>query len=102
MSPAFIYPDILSYILLPGGSQSPANGTHSAVEYNQREGTITVTTSMIITTVIECAVGLFIIWGLFNEDKLVDFEDGIVRSVKGIYNRKRADGSRRSATRREV
>ena len=41
-----------------------------------------MTDSMIIATLVECAVGGFIIWGLFNEDKLVDFEDRLVRYVK--------------------
>lgn len=50
-----------------------------------------MTTSMIITTVIECAVGAFIIWGLFNEDKLVDFEDHIADTVKAAVRGKRAD-----------
>lgn len=41
-----------------------------------------MTTSMLITTIIECAVGAFIIWGIFHEDTLCDFEDMIAASLK--------------------
>lgn len=36
----------------------------------------------IIETILEIAVGAFIIWGVFNEDKLVRFEDRIFAAVK--------------------
>ena len=35
-----------------------------------------------IQTVIEFAIAGFIIWGLFNESKLVDFEDKIIFKIK--------------------
>ena len=41
-----------------------------------------MTTSMLITTIIECAVGAFIIWGIFHEDTLCDFEDMIAQCFK--------------------
>lgn len=36
----------------------------------------------ILQTVIEFAIAGFIIWGLFNENKLVDFEDKIIEKIK--------------------
>ena len=36
----------------------------------------------ILQTIIEFAVAGFIIWGLFNEKKLVKFEDKIIDAVK--------------------
>ncbi len=36
----------------------------------------------ILQTVIEFAIAGFIIWGLFNESKLVDFEDKIIDKIK--------------------
>ena len=36
----------------------------------------------ILQTVIEFAIAGFIIWGLFNENKLVDFEDKIIDKIK--------------------
>lgn len=60
-------------------------------EYNEiRKGKINMTTSMIISTVIECAVGVFLIWGIFNEDKLCDFEDMVAAKIKeSIRKRKK-------------
>lgn len=48
-----------------------------------------MTTSMIISTIIECAVGAFIIWGIFNEDKLCDFEDMVWETAKEFCRRKK-------------
>ncbi len=36
----------------------------------------------ILQTVLEIAVAAFIIWGLFNEKKLVKFEDRVIDFVK--------------------
>ncbi len=36
----------------------------------------------ILQTLIEFAVAFFIIWGLFNEKKLIKFEDRIIDAVK--------------------
>lgn len=36
----------------------------------------------ILQTVLEFAAAGFIIWGLFHEDKLVDFEDRIIEKIK--------------------
>ena len=36
----------------------------------------------ILQTVLEFAVAIFIIWGLFNEQKLIKFEDRIIDAVK--------------------
>lgn len=38
--------------------------------------------NFIISTVFEFSMGGFIIWGIFNEQKLVDFEDRFCRKVK--------------------
>ena len=59
--------------------------------YNEiRKGKINMTTSMIISTVIECAVGVFLIWSIFNEDKLCDFEDMVAAKIKeSIRKRKK-------------
>ena len=38
-----------------------------------RKGDRAMNFAMILTTVLEWAVGLFIIWGFFNEDKLISF-----------------------------
>lgn len=46
---------------------------------------------MIISTVLEILVAAFIIYGLFNEDKLVDFEDKLADTVKSyIHSHRRA------------
>ncbi len=43
----------------------------------------------ILQTILEIAVAVFIIWGLFNEKKLIKFEDRIIdfvkRKVKSSY-----------------
>lgn len=44
-----------------------------------------------IQTVIEFAIAGFIIWGLFNESKLVDFEDRIIAKIKRNIRRKKAN-----------
>ena len=36
----------------------------------------------ILQTVLEFSVVGFIIWGLFHEDKLVDFEDRIIEKIR--------------------
>lgn len=36
----------------------------------------------IISTIFEIALGGFIIWGIFNEKKLVAFEERIMRKLK--------------------
>ncbi len=36
----------------------------------------------ILQTVLEFAVAIFIIWGLFNEKKLIKFEDYIIDAIK--------------------
>lgn len=36
----------------------------------------------ILTTVIQFAVAAFIIWGLFNEKKLIRFEDKLIAKLK--------------------
>ena len=45
----------------------------------------------IIQTLIEFAVALFIIWGLFHEDTLIEFEEKIAKVIKDkIRNAKHA------------
>lgn len=36
----------------------------------------------VFITVLQFAVAAFIIWGLFNEHKLVDFEDRLIAKIK--------------------
>ncbi len=61
-----------------------------------------MTTSMIIATVIECAVGIFLIWGIFNEDKLCDFEDAVFAAVKRYFRRKREEAAAKNTHLREA
>lgn len=44
----------------------------------------------ILQTLLEIAVAVFIIWGLFNEKKLVKFEDRIIDFVKRKVSSSRA------------
>ena len=37
---------------------------------------------LILQTILEFAVAAFIIWGLFNEKKLIKFEDYIIDAIK--------------------
>lgn len=55
----------------------------------------------ILQTVIEFAIAGFIIWGLFNESKLVDFEDKIIDKIKRRVRASRKTNiyTRESATR---
>ena len=46
--------------------------------------------TMILTTILEWAVGLFIIWGFFNEEKLIGFEDRVAAAVKRFFDGKRS------------
>ncbi len=41
-----------------------------------------------IVTILEFSVAGFIIWGLFNEKKLVDFEDRMFAKIKKKFCRK--------------
>ncbi len=50
-----------------------------------------MTTSMIISTIIECAVGIFLIWGIFNEDKLCDFEEALWENIKAYIGKKKPE-----------
>lgn len=38
--------------------------------------------SFLIQTICEIVVAAFIIWGLFNEQKLIDFEDKLIAKWK--------------------
>ncbi len=38
--------------------------------------------SLLIQTICEILVAAFIIWGLFNEQKLIDFEDKLIAKWK--------------------
>ncbi len=44
-----------------------------------------------IITMLEFGVAGFIIWGLFNEDKLVAFEDRIFAKIKKSIRRRKAN-----------
>lgn len=52
----------------------------------------------ILQTIIEFAVAGFIIWGLFNEKKLVKFEDRIIDAIK---RRVKASEKKRNVYRHE-
>lgn len=41
----------------------------------------------VLQTIIEFVIAGFIIWGLFNEDKLVNFEDKIIEKFKNKKER---------------
>ena len=51
-----------------------------------------------IQTVIEFAIAGFIIWGLFNEHKLVCFEDRIIAKIKRSIRRRKANVYHREST----
>lgn len=43
-----------------------------------------MTTAQIIRTVAELAAVILVIWGVLNEEKLVDFEDRFFQKIKGF------------------
>ena len=43
--------------------------------------------AMFLTTLLECAAVGFIIWGVFNEQKLVAFEDKIRAALGDTFHR---------------
>lgn len=47
----------------------------------------------ILQTILEFGVAFFIIWGLFNEQKLVDFEDRIIARIKAKIKQKKANAN---------
>lgn len=47
-----------------------------------------MSTLHLIQTICEILVAAFIIWGLFNEQKLVDFEDKIIAKWKARKSKK--------------
>ena len=58
-----------------------------------------MSTAFAIRTIIELAAILFIIYGVLNEQKFIDFEDKIIRATKS-YFRKRQTANRRKGVRR--
>lgn len=44
--------------------------------------------SFTLLTIFEVALGIFFIWGFWNEEKLVEFEDKLFAKL-GIHRRKR-------------
>ena len=42
-----------------------------------------MTTIFIISTIIESLIAFFIIWGYWNEEKVIEFEDRIIAKFKG-------------------
>ena len=58
-----------------------------------------MTTAFAIRTLIEIAAVLFVIFGVFHEQKFIDFEDKIIRAAK-IYIRKRQTAKHRKDVRR--
>lgn len=44
----------------------------------------------ILQTLLEIAVAVFIIWGLFNEKKLIKFEDRVIDFIKRKVSSSRA------------
>jgi hypothetical protein len=51
----------------------------------------------IFITVLQIAVAAFIIWGLFNESKLVDFEDWLIAKIKARVKHKNHNTYHRSS-----
>lgn len=47
-----------------------------------------MSTTFSLLTIIEVALGIFFIWGFWNEDKIADFEDKIFAKM-GIVRRKK-------------
>ncbi len=47
-----------------------------------------MSTTFSLLTIIEVALGIFFIWGFWNEDKVADFEDKIFAKM-GIVRRKK-------------
>ena len=47
-----------------------------------------MTTTFSLITILEVALGVFFIWGFWNEEKLADFEDKIFAKL-GIRRRKK-------------
>jgi len=47
-----------------------------------------MTISFSLVTLLEVALGIFFIWGFWNEEKLADFEDKIFAKI-GIHRRKK-------------
>lgn len=58
-----------------------------------------MTTAFAIRTIIELSAILFIIYGVLNEQKFIDFEDKIIRAAKS-YFRKRQVAKQRKGVRR--
>ena len=56
------------------------------------------TAMFFIQTVIEFAIAGFIIWALFNESKLIDYEDRIIDKLKHRIHRRKAKIYRREST----
>jgi hypothetical protein len=46
------------------------------------EGAATMTTQQFIITLLELAAVAFVIWGAFNENKLIDFENKIAEVIR--------------------
>lgn len=42
-----------------------------------------------LQSIFEILVAAFLIWGLFNEEKLVDFEDKVLAIIKALVRRRR-------------
>lgn len=67
-----------------------------------------MTTAMAIRSILEIAVVVFIIYGLINEQKFIDFEDKVIRLIAkkiAIRKRKKAIAKKRAlqaARRREA
>ena len=56
-----------------------------------------MSTAFAIRTIIELAAILFIIYGVLNEQKFIDFEDKIIRAAKSYFRQtaNRGKGVRR-------
>ena len=56
-------------------------------KWNERKKR-TMSASFLIQTICEFLVATFLIWGLFNEQKLIDFEDKIIAKWKARKSKK--------------
>lgn len=50
--------------------------------------------NFLLVSILEAAMALFIIWGLFNEPKLVEFEDRLLAVIKKMVRRRKRSSVR--------
>ena len=61
-----------------------------------------MTGSYLLVTILEILAGAFIIWGVFNENSLVDFEDKIFIFIKHLCLKRKHKSTRRERCRADA